>query len=151
MSVADNGTLSVPARLGRFGFINSRRRDAIAAGLIENLAIKTPSPRLPVSGLSGGNQQKVVMARALADDPRLLVLINPTAGVDVRSKEFLLDKVEQTAQSGAGVLIASDELDDLRVCDRVLVMFQARVTAEIGRGWHDHELVAAMEGMDLDA
>jgi len=151
MSVADNGTLSVPARLGRHGFINARRRDTIAAGMIENLAIKTPSPHLAVSGLSGGNQQKVVMARALADDPRLLVLINPTAGVDVRSKEFLLDKVEQTARSGAGVLIASDELDDLRVCDRVLVMFRARVTIEIGRGWHDHELVAAMEGMDLDA
>jgi simple sugar transport system ATP-binding protein len=104
-----------------------------------------------VSGLSGGNQQKVVMARALADDPRLLVLINPTAGIDVRSKEFLLDKVEQTARSGAGVLIASDELDDLRVCDRVLVMFQGRVTTEIARGWQDHELVAAMEGMDLNA
>jgi simple sugar transport system ATP-binding protein len=151
MSVADNGTLSVPARLGRYGFINSRRRDVIASGLIENLAIKTPSPNLAVSGLSGGNQQKVVMARALADDPRLLVLINPTAGVDVRSKEFLLDKVKQTASSGAGVLVASDELDDLRVCDRVLVMFQGRVTIEIGRGWHDHDLVAAMEGMDLNA
>ena len=151
MSVADNGTLSVPARLGRHGFINTRRRDAIAAGMIENLEIKTPSPYLAVSGLSGGNQQKVVMARALADDPRLLVLINPTAGIDVRSKEFLLDKVEQTARSGAGVLIASDELDDLRVCDRVLVMFQGRVTTEIARGWQDHELVAAMEGMDLNA
>jgi len=151
MSVADNGTLSVPARLGRHGFINTQRRDAIAAGMIENLEIKTPSPYLAVSGLSGGNQQKVVMARALADDPRLLVLINPTAGIDVRSKEFLLDKVEQTARSGAGVLIASDELDDLRVCDRVLVMFQGRVTTEIARGWQDHELVAAMEGMDLNA
>jgi simple sugar transport system ATP-binding protein len=151
MSVADNGTLSVPARLGRHGFINAGRRDAIASVLIENLAIKTPSPHFPVSGLSGGNQQKVVMARALADDPRLLVLINPTAGVDVRSKEFLLDKVRQTASSGAGVLIASDELDDLRVCDRVLVMFQGRVTGEMNRGWHDHELVAAMEGVDLNA
>jgi simple sugar transport system ATP-binding protein len=151
MSIADNGTLSVPGKLGRHGLISSRRRDALAADLIEDLAIKTPSPQLPVSGLSGGNQQKVVMARALADDPRLLVLINPTAGVDVRSKEFLLDKVEETARSGAGVLIASDELDDLRVCDRVLVMFQARVTTEVDRGWHDHDLVAAMEGMDLDA
>jgi simple sugar transport system ATP-binding protein len=47
--------------------------------------------------------------------------------------------------------VASDELDDLRVCDRVLVMFQGRVTAEIGRGWHDHDLVAAVEGMDLNA
>src|SRR4029078_10310566 len=122
--------------------MSSHRRDALPAAMIENLAIKTPSPRLPVSGLSGGNQQKVVMARALADDPRLLVLINPPAGVDVRSKEFLLDKVEQTARSGAGVLIASDELDDLRVCDRVLVMFPTRGTTEIGRGRQHTELRA---------
>ncbi|WP_425245678.1 sugar ABC transporter ATP-binding protein [Streptomyces sp. NEAU-NA10] len=149
MSIADNATLSVPKRLGQGGFLSRSRRDRLAAGMIENLAIKTPGPDLPVSALSGGNQQKVVMARALADDPRLLVLINPTAGVDVRSKEFLLGKVEETAGTGTGVLIASDELDDLRMCDRVLVMFQGRVTSEIARGWHDHDLVAAMEGVDL--
>ncbi|MFF6883727.1 sugar ABC transporter ATP-binding protein [Streptomyces sp. NPDC012421] len=151
MSIADNATLSVPHRIGRNGFLSRTRRDRLAARMIENLAIKTPGPDLPVSALSGGNQQKVVMARALADDPRLLVLINPTAGVDVRSKEFLLGKVEETAESGTGVLIASDELDDLRMCDRILVMFQGRVTTEIARGWHDHELVAAMEGVDLHA
>jgi simple sugar transport system ATP-binding protein len=119
--------------------------------MIDNLAIKTPGPDLPVSGLSGGNQQKVVMGRALANDPRLLVLINPTAGVDVRSKEFLLAKVEETAATGTGVLIASDELDDLRMCDRVLVMFQGQVTAEFTGNWHDHELVATMEGVNLNA
>ncbi|GHE08956.1 sugar ABC transporter ATP-binding protein [Streptomyces alanosinicus] len=151
MSIADNATLSVPKRLGPGGFLSRGRRDRLAEGMIENLAIKTPGPELPVSALSGGNQQKVVMARALADDPRLLVLINPTAGVDVRSKEFLLGKVEETAQAGTGVLIVSDELDDLRMCDRVLVMFQGRVTSEIARGWHDHDLVAAMEGVDLHA
>lgn len=151
MSIADNATLSVPKRIGRGGFLSRSRRDRLAEGLIENLAIKTPGPELPVSALSGGNQQKVVMARALADDPRLLVLINPTAGVDVRSKEFLLGKVEETSETGTGVLIASDELDDLRMCDRVLVMFQGRVTSEIARGWHDHDLVAAMEGVDLNA
>ncbi|MFE5791354.1 sugar ABC transporter ATP-binding protein [Streptomyces sp. NPDC056503] len=151
MSIADNATLSVPGRLGRHGFLSRARRDRLAAAMIEKLAVKTPGPDLPVSALSGGNQQKVVMARALADDPRLLVLINPTAGVDVRSKEFLLGKVEETAESGTGVLIASDELDDLRLCDRVLVMFQGRVTTEIARGWHDHDLVAAMEGVDLHA
>ncbi|MFE5144303.1 sugar ABC transporter ATP-binding protein [Streptomyces fagopyri] len=151
MSIADNATLSVPRKLSRNGFLSRTRRDRLAAAMIENLAIKTPGPDLPVSALSGGNQQKVVMARALADDPRLLVLINPTAGVDVRSKEFLLDKVEETADTGTGVLIASDELDDLRMCDRILVMFQGRVTNEIARGWHDHDLVAAMEGVDLDA
>ncbi|AVV47050.1 sugar ABC transporter ATP-binding protein [Streptomyces sp. ID05-04B] len=151
MSIADNATLSVPHRLGRNGLVSSQARDRLAQGMIEKLAIKTPGPDLPVSALSGGNQQKVVMARALADDPRLLVLINPTAGVDVRSKEFLLGKVEETAATGTGVLIASDELDDLRMCDRVLVMFQGRVTLEIPRGWHDHDVVAAMEGVDLDA
>ncbi|WP_330292723.1 sugar ABC transporter ATP-binding protein [Streptomyces sp. NBC_00576] len=151
MSIADNATLSIPKRLGSHGFLSRSHRDRLAEGMIENLAIKTPGPGLPVSALSGGNQQKVVMARALADDPKLLVLINPTAGVDVRSKEFLLGKVEETAQTGTGVLIASDELDDLRMCDRVLVMFQGRVTTEIARGWHDHDLVAAMEGVDLNA
>ncbi|MER5542227.1 sugar ABC transporter ATP-binding protein [Streptomyces sp. NPDC002589] len=151
MSIADNATLSVPRRIGQGGFLSRSRRDRLAEGMIEHLAIKTPGPELPVSALSGGNQQKVVMARALADDPRLLVLINPTAGVDVRSKEFLLGKVEETAATGTGVLIASDELDDLRMCDRVLVMFQGRVTTEIARDWHDHDLVAAMEGVDLHA
>jgi simple sugar transport system ATP-binding protein len=151
MSIADNATLSVPHRLGRNGLLSRDRRDRLADNMIEKLAIKTPGPELPVSSLSGGNQQKVVMARALADDPRLLVLINPTAGVDVRSKEFLLGKVEETARTGTGVLIASDELDDLRMCDRILVMFQGRVTTEIARGWHDHDLVAAMEGVDLNA
>ncbi|MBB5801806.1 simple sugar transport system ATP-binding protein [Saccharothrix ecbatanensis] len=150
MSIADNGTLTIPERLGPSGFIDGRRRDHFATTMIENLAIKTPGPELPVSGLSGGNQQKVVMARALANDPDLLVLINPTAGVDVRSKEFLLGKVEEIAESGTGVLIASDELDDLRLCDRVLVVFQGRVVGETARGWHDHQLVAAMEGVDLD-
>lgn len=151
MSIADNTTLTVPERLGQAGFVSGRRKDALAREMITNLAIKTPGPELPVSGLSGGNQQKVVMARALASDPRLLVLITPTAGVDVRSKEFLLGKVEEIADNGTGVVIASDELDDLRLCNRVLVMFHGRVVAELAAGWHDHEMVAAMEGVDLDA
>ena len=64
---------------------------AVARELIERLTIKTPGPELPVQSLSGGNQQKVVMARALASEPKVLVLVSPTAGVDVRSKETLLD------------------------------------------------------------
>jgi simple sugar transport system ATP-binding protein len=151
MSIADNATLTITERLGPAGFLSTRRRDTIATRLIEELAIKTPGPALPVSGLSGGNQQKVVMARALANEPRVLVLITPTAGVDVRSKEFLLDKVDQVAGAGAAVVVASDELDDLRVCDRVLVMFQGRVVADIPRGWRDRDLVAAMEGLTVDA
>jgi simple sugar transport system ATP-binding protein len=151
MSIADNATLTIPERLGSAGFLSTRRRDAIAGALIDALAIKTPGPGLPVSGLSGGNQQKVVMARALANDPTALVLITPTAGVDVRSKEFLLDKVDEIAVAGTAVIVASDELDDLRICDRVLVMFQGRIVADVPSGWRDHDLVAAMEGLTINA
>ncbi|WIM92837.1 sugar ABC transporter ATP-binding protein [Actinoplanes oblitus] len=148
MSIADNATMTIAGRLGRAGLISRRRTAAEAHAMIRSLAIKTAGPDLPVRALSGGNQQKVVMARALASNPRLLVLINPTAGVDVRSKEFLLAKVEEAADGGTAVLVASDELDDLRPCDRVLVLFQGRLVAELPRGWHDHDLVAAMEGMN---
>src|SRR5690349_8969700 len=148
LSIAENITMTVPERLGRFGTVRPGRRDDLARRLIRDLAIKTPGPELDVAALSGGNQQKVVMGRALANEPRLLVLIQPTAGVDVRSKETLLDVVDRVRQGGSGVLVASDELDDLRTCDRVLVMFQGRVVGEFAAGWSDHELIAAMEGIE---
>ncbi|WP_284745954.1 sugar ABC transporter ATP-binding protein [Amycolatopsis sp. RTGN1] len=150
MSIADNATMSVMDRLGPGIFVKSDKRDRLARTMITRLEVKTPGPELPVSALSGGNQQKVVMARALAGDPRLLVLITPTAGVDVRSKEFLLGKVAEIAGAGAAVLIASDELDDLRLCDRVLVMIHGRLATELHAGWQDRDVVAAMEGVDLD-
>jgi simple sugar transport system ATP-binding protein len=88
------------------------------------------------------------MARALASDPRLLVLVNPTAGVDVKSKESLLARVDSAREDGTAVLVVSDELDDLRRCDRVLVLFHGRVVAEHPAGWRDHELIASIEGVD---
>jgi simple sugar transport system ATP-binding protein len=150
LSIGENATMTVPERLGRAGVINPRRRDALARKLIAALDIKTPGPELPVAALSGGNQQKVVMARALASEPRVLVLIGPTAGIDVRSKQTLLGVVEAVRAAGAAVLIASDDLDDLRACDRVLVMFRGRFTREVPRGWSDNDLVAAMEGVEVD-
>jgi simple sugar transport system ATP-binding protein len=75
------------------------------------------------------------------------VLLSPTAGVDVRSKESLLAVVDEAAGAGAGVLVISDEVDDLRVCDRVIVMFRGQIVGEYPRGWADHDLVAAMEGV----
>jgi simple sugar transport system ATP-binding protein len=147
LSVAENSTMPIGDRLGRFGWIAPGRRRAVAERFIRELDIKADGPGQPVSGLSGGNQQKVVMARALSNDPRVMVLLSPTAGVDVRSKQSLLEVVDKAARAGTGVLIVSDELDDLRVCDRVVVMFKGRVTAEFPRGWSDADLVAAMEGV----
>jgi simple sugar transport system ATP-binding protein len=148
LSIAENATMPIAHRLGRFGTISAGRRRAVAAGMIQDLDIKTTGPEQPVGDLSGGNAQKVVLARALADDPAALVVINPTAGVDVKAKQALLGAVEDAAARGAGVLLVSDELADLRICDRVLVMFHGRVVKEMPRGWTDHELVAVMEGVD---
>ncbi|MEV6944890.1 sugar ABC transporter ATP-binding protein [Streptomyces sp. NPDC051172] len=148
MTIGDNATMSVLDRLGRLGFIGTDRRRGFAAELIDRLDIHTEGPEQPVSDLSGGNAQKVVMARALASDPRLLVLINPTAGVDVKSKESLLARVDSAREDGTAVLVVSDELDDLRRCDRVLVLFHGRVVAEHPAGWRDHELIASIEGVD---
>ena len=127
--------------------LSPKRRDALALRLIDALSVKTSGPDLPVSALSGGNQQKVVMARALASEPQLLVLISPTAGVDVRSKETLLGVVDEMRARGTAVLVVSDELDDLRVCDRVLALFRGAVVDEFQAGWADNALVSAMEGV----
>ncbi|MFJ3670126.1 sugar ABC transporter ATP-binding protein [Streptomyces sp. NPDC090106] len=148
MSIGDNATMSVLDRLGRHGFVGGDRRRRFTGELIQRLDIHAEGPDQPVSDLSGGNAQKVVMARALASDPRLLVLINPTAGVDVKSKESLLAHVDSARENGTAVLVVSDELDDLRRCDRVLVLFHGRVVAEHPAGWHDHELIASIEGVD---
>lgn len=148
MSIGDNATLSVLDLLGRFGFVSTDRRRGVATALIERLDIHAEGPEQPVSDLSGGNAQKVVMARALASDPRLLVLVNPTAGVDVKSKESLLARVDSAREDGTAVLVVSDELDDLRRCDRVLVLFHGRVVAAHRAGWRDHELIASIEGVD---
>ncbi|MFG1664806.1 sugar ABC transporter ATP-binding protein [Streptomyces sp. Y7] len=148
MTIGDNATMSVLERLGRLGFVGTDRKRGLATALIERLDIHTEGPDQPVSDLSGGNAQKVVMARALASDPRLLVLINPTAGVDVKSKESLLARVDSAREDGIAVLVVSDELDDLRRCDRVLVLFHGRVAAEHPAGWRDHELIASIEGVD---
>jgi simple sugar transport system ATP-binding protein len=146
-SVAENATLTVTDQLGPYGTVLPSRTRAFAQRMISSLDIKTSGPAQPVSDLSGGNQQKVVIARALAREPRVLVAVRPTAGVDVKSKDSLLGVVRGVADRGDAAVIVSDELDDLRVCDRVIALFHGRVVAEFGSGWTDRDLVSAMEGL----
>ncbi|MFG1807154.1 sugar ABC transporter ATP-binding protein [Streptomyces sp. NPDC049040] len=150
-SVAENATLTVTDQLGPYGTVLPSRTRTFAQRMIDSLDIKTSGPAQPVSDLSGGNQQKVVIARALARDPRVLVAIRPTAGVDVKSKDALLGVVRGVADRGDAAVIVSDELDDLRVCDRVIALFHGRVIAEFGSGWTDRDLVSAMEGLPAGA
>jgi simple sugar transport system ATP-binding protein len=143
LSVEENLTISISKRLGRFGFISSSRRRAAASSLVDQLEIVAHSTRQLTSDLSGGNQQKVVMGRALASDPQVLVLISPTAGVDIASKRALFATISRTP---AGVLLISDELDELALCERVLIMFEGRLVADLGPERTDEDVVAAMEG-----
>ncbi|TDV53765.1 sugar ABC transporter ATP-binding protein [Actinophytocola oryzae] len=150
MSIADNTAMSILDRLGSGGLVAPRARAAVATKAIADHGIVASGPAQPADALSGGNQQKVVLARALASDPSVLVLINPTAGVDVKSKEALLGQVERIRAEGKAVLIVSDELDDLRPCDRVLVLRAGTLVAEHEAGWSVGDLVADIEGVVTD-
>jgi simple sugar transport system ATP-binding protein len=147
LTIAENAAMTVMDKLGPAGLVAPGKLNAVGTQAIGAYDIVTSGPDQPVSDLSGGNQQKVVMARALASDPAVLVLINPTAGVDVKSKESLLGVVDRVARAGAAVIVVSDEPDDMRVCDRVLVMFHGQVAHEFGRDWTEQALVAAIEGV----
>jgi simple sugar transport system ATP-binding protein len=147
MSVADNAAMTVPDQLGAWGFIRPRTLERFAHGMIRSLDIKTAGTNAPVLSLSGGNQQKVVLARALARNPRVLVLINPTAGVDVASKAALFASIDAVAQRGTAVLMISDELEELEVCDRVLIIRSGRLAGEFSSPYSARALVAAMEGV----
>jgi simple sugar transport system ATP-binding protein len=147
LSVAENSTMTISNRLGPFGFISPRRKGEAAERAISSLGIVTAGADQPVSSLSGGNQQKVVMGRALANAPTVLVLMDPTAGVDVKSKEALLAAVERIRQEDKAVLVVSGEIEDLRPCDRVLVMRHGAIVAEHAAGWSDNALVASIEGI----
>ena len=148
LSVAENMTMTILERMGRAGVILPSRQADAAGRMIRSLQIVAASTEQPIKELSGGNQQKAVMARALASDPKVLVLLYPTQGVDIASKEALFAIVERARAGGTAVLIISDELDELSVCDRVLVIFKGRLTAEFAAGWESEALVAAIEGIE---
>jgi simple sugar transport system ATP-binding protein len=151
LGVAENLTLGVLDRVARrFGLVSASARDAIARGQAEQLQIVARSLDQPVSSLSGGNQQKVVVGRALAPDPSVLVAINPTVGVDVASKEALLDALGRARDQGVAVLLVSDDFEDLRICTRLVVMVRGKVAAEFDRPpWDRQRLIAAVEGLEV--
>ena len=113
------------------GWITRSRKAAEAAQWVKRLSIKTPSPALPAGRLSGGNQQRVVLAHWVATTPRHRIHNRPTVGVGVGSKSDIHDIVVQLATNGLAIIVISDELSELtRLCDRILVMRAGRIVAE---------------------
>jgi len=149
LGVGENLTLYVLDRLSSWGIVSRSARDRVAAELVEQLGIVTSGLDQPVGQLSGGNQQKVVVGRALARNPAVLVAVTPTVGVDVAAKESLLNVIGAAREGGTAVLLVSDDLEDLRICTRLLVMVKGRLVKEYRQPpWDRHELIAAVEGLE---
>jgi ribose transport system ATP-binding protein len=146
-SVGENVSLSVLSRLSNFGWLKRKAERQLVGDWIGTIEVKTSSPDALISTLSGGNQQKVMMARCLARDPRVIVLCEPTAGVDVGTRQAIYEFIASRARAGLSVLISSSDTGDLlALCTRVLVMTNGRVVRELsGDEITENSLLHAME------
>ncbi|MCZ2815549.1 sugar ABC transporter ATP-binding protein [Modestobacter sp. VKM Ac-2984] len=139
------GHLGLLSRLGVW--LDRRQETEVARSMIDRLAVKAPSERTPVAALSGGNAQKVVLARQLVDKPQVLVLAEPTQGVDVGAKEEIHRLITQLADDGVAVLIVtSDLLEAIRIADRIQVVRAGTTTVEFGPNADQVDVLTAAAG-----
>jgi len=141
-SVLENINLSVRRNLTTFGVINERKEKANAEQFIQRLDIKTPSLAQLIQNLSGGNQQKVILARWLSEELKVILFDEPTRGIDVGSKSEIYAVITELASQGFGILVVSSELPEvLGISDRILVMRQGRLEASLNRNEASEENV----------
>jgi ribose transport system ATP-binding protein len=134
MSVRENLTLALLPRLAKAGIVDEARQREIVDRFIARLGVKTTGPEQKIRELSGGNQQKVLLARWLCMDPKLLILDEPTRGIDVGAKAEILTLIRELAAQGLGVLMISSELEELtEACDRVTVLRDGLSVATLPR------------------
>lgn len=147
-SVLDNFAVSTLSRDRRFGLLNFSRRRQRYEAYRDRLSIVAPRPDAAITTLSGGNQQKVLLARALALEPAFLLLNDPTRGVDVATRHILYDVFRGLAADGMALVILSSEIEEiLLLCHRVLVFREQQVAAEItGEQMNSNAVIAAMFG-----
>src|SRR5207237_8385080 len=144
MSVRENETLASLSRVTRLGFLQLSRERAVASELTNQLGVRTPSVEQEVNNLSGGNQQKVVLAKWVATRPRILILDEPTRGIDVGAKAEVHALMTRLARDGVSILMISSELPEiLGMSDRILVMRQGRLSGEFTRAQASQEAIMA--------
>ncbi len=132
-----NATLAAADRVSRRGFLDFRAMRTLTHDIIAKLDVKTASMRVPAGALSGGNQQKIVIGNWLNTEPYVLLMDEPSRGVDVAAKEQIFNIVRGLAASGVAILFVSSELEEvLDVCDRILVIHEGRITGE-----YDHDAI----------
>jgi simple sugar transport system ATP-binding protein len=148
-SLAENLALREYRRapLSRFGLLSPKRMERQAQPLLDQYDVRGGRPETPAGSLSGGNQQKCVIARELAEDPQVTVAAQPTRGLDVGAIEFVHRQLLEQRDAGRGVLLVSLELEEIRsLADRVLVIYEGRIVAELSPDAGDEELGVAMLG-----
>jgi simple sugar transport system ATP-binding protein len=144
LSVRENIALALQARLGFGSFLDPARQRLLAAKFVAALGINTPDIETPIAQLSGGNQQKAIIARWLATGPRVLILDEPTRGIDVAAKQELMNEILALASGGTAVLFISAEIEEVvRVSDRIVVMRDRAKAGELPRG-ADQDAVYSM-------
>jgi rhamnose transport system ATP-binding protein len=142
LSVEQNISAAVPDKISTMGVIRRNIEKAITAKSIANLSIRLASSRQPIGELSGGNQQKAILARWLLTDPQVLILDEPTRGIDIGVKAEFYDMIGALAVKGCAILLISSELPELlALCDRVLVMSEGQLTANLARGKATQETI----------
>ncbi|UCD51055.1 MAG: sugar ABC transporter ATP-binding protein [Phycisphaerales bacterium] len=142
MSVTANISLASIAAVERCGFLSERRERILAADYANRLRIKTASQRQSVKNLSGGNQQKVVIAKWLATKPKVLLLDEPTRGIDVNAKNEIYKLISELAAAGLAIVMSSSELPEIMtIADRIIVLSEGRQTAEFPRATATEESI----------
>lgn len=142
LSVRENLILALQARAGLLRAIPRKMQDALARDYVQKLGIKTADIDTPIGTLSGGNQQKVLLARWLVTNPKMLILDEPTRGIDVRAKQEIMDYVSGLCRKGMAILFISSELPEvLRCSDRLVVMRDRKACGEYQRGELDDSSV----------
>ena len=150
MTVRDNLSFASLDRISRGGIVDREREQKLIADMIKLLAIRTAGTDIPVGALSGGNQQKVVIAKWLMRDPRIILLNDPTRGIDVGTKQEIYQLLRKLADAGAAILFYSTDYDELiGCCDRVLVLYDGAVRRElVGSEITERALVASALNID---
>ena len=144
LSVRENIALALQARMGLSKFLKVSEQREIAEKLVKALGVKTASIETPIGQLSGGNQQKAIIARWLATQPRVLILDEPTRGIDIAAKQELMQEILELARGGTAVLFISAEIEEVvRVSDRIMVMRDRAKAGELPRG-ADEDAVYSM-------
>ncbi len=142
LSVAKNMSMASLKAHTRFGFVDFASERRACKHLVEELSIKTPDLNTLMFSLSGGNQQKAIMARGFLKSPRIFLLDEPTAGIDVGAKFEIYTILRRLAAGGIGIVLVSSELNELLgICHRIIVMCQGRITAEFEGGEADQEAI----------